>query len=137
MCWRNEVNLQPHFHADTEILISARTELFCIAVCPVLQWSDGYYSSVATVVGVLRRHMLTPSTSSSLNFLLPLYFGSCSSSSSCRWPGHYSLSPSVILRACYVSIPYQHIIFCSSQNCVTPIFSLITLFILISIVWGS
>ena len=40
MCWRNDVNLQPHFHADTEILTSARywfTLCSCLSSCPVVR----------------------------------------------------------------------------------------------------
>jgi len=58
-----------------------------------------------------------------LNFLFQLCFGS--STSSFRWPSHYSLRPYVIFHAYYVSILFQNDVLHSFQNCLVypPVFS--------------
>jgi hypothetical protein len=68
-----------------------------------------------------------PLSHNPFHFLCTLYFGSysSSSSSSSRWPGHYSLRRSVTIHAYYMPIPFQHIAVHSFQNsilCATRIF---------------
>ena len=70
------------------------------------------------------RHSCRFTASSDVKFLCfithsPLlsHFGPSSPFSSSRWSGHYSLRSSAILHAYYVTIPFQHIVFHSIQNC--------------------
>jgi len=72
---------------------------------------------VAIFAGLLRGQMLYFLLQNPLNFLVPLCFGSSSSSSSFRAPCRCSLRPSLVLRAYYVSIQFQRISFHSFQNC--------------------
>jgi hypothetical protein len=88
----------------------------------VLLWPTAYPFPAAILAGLLRRQMLNSCASYPFPRFRP-YFGSSSSSS--RWPGHYTLRPSVILHAYYVSISFQRIVF-HSKIVWLPISSLIT-----------